>query len=89
MTAKNWSYAKINSLDPLYLIINKINGCIRGNNGNKHLALVPTNESKYILKMYEELWNKFRDHIRSITINSDDYEIKYMKSKFSSDGHYL
>ena len=35
---------------------------------------------------YEELWSKIRDLIRSITNNSDDdYDEKYMKSKFNSD----
>ena len=32
------------------LIINKINGYIEEGNGNKYLTLVPTNESKDILK---------------------------------------
>ena len=36
-------------------------------------------------KKYEELWSKIRDLIRSITKNSDDYDEKYMKIKFSSD----
>ena len=35
---------------------------------------------------YEEMWSKIRDLIRSITNNSDDdYDEKYMKSKFNSD----
>ena len=36
-------------------------------------------------KKYEELWSKFRDLIRSITKNPDDYDEKYMKIKFNSD----
>ena len=47
--------------------------------------LVPTNESKGKIKKYEELWSKIRDLIRSITKNSNDYDEKYMKSKFDSD----
>ena len=31
---KNPSQAKINRVNPSYLIINKINGCIEENNGN-------------------------------------------------------
>ena len=42
-------------------------------NKDKYLTLVPTNESKEIIKEYEELWSKIRDLIRSITKNSDDY----------------
>ena len=37
-------------------------------------------------KKYEEMWSKIRDLIRSITNNSDDdYDEKFMKSKFNSD----
>ena len=35
--------------------------------------------------MFEELWNKIRDLIKSIFINSDNYVEKYMKIKPRSD----
>ena len=47
--------------------------------------LAPTDESNDTLKHYEELWNKIRDLIGWITINSDNYDVKYMKIKFNSD----
>ena len=53
-------------------------------NGNKYLTLVPTNESKEITKKIEELWNKIRDLIRSITKNSYDYDEIYIKIKLNS-----
>ena len=62
---------KIYSANALYLIINKINGYIDEINGKKYLTLVLTNKSKEILKKYEKLWTKKRDHIRIITNNSD------------------
>ena len=49
------SHTKTNSENPLYLIINKINGFIEESNGNKHLTLVPTNESKNTLKNMKNL----------------------------------
>ena len=49
------------------------------------MMLVPTNESKEIIKRYKELWSKIRDLIRSITKDSDDYDEKRMKIKFNSD----
>ena len=82
MTIKDSKYVKINSVNPLYLVLNKINVEI---NGNKYLMLVPTNESKEILKRYEELWIKIRDLVRSVTKKSDDYDKKYIKIKFDSD----
>ena len=48
-------------------------------NKNKYLMIASTNESKGIIKKYEELWNKIRDLISSITKISDDYYEKYMK----------
>ena len=50
---------------------------------NRYMKLVPNNESKEIMKKYEELGSKIRDLIRSITKNSDDYDEKYMKTKFN------
>ena len=85
MTIKDSKYVKINSVNPLYLIFNEVNGYLEEINGNKYLTLDPTNESKEKIKRYEELWSKIRDLIRSITKNSDDYDEKYMKIKFNSD----
>ena len=45
-TIKDSKYLKINSVNPLYLIINKVNGYFEENNGNKYLTVVPTDESK-------------------------------------------
>ena len=76
---------KIKSVNPLYRIFGKVNGCFEEINGNKYLTLVPTNESKEKIKKYEELWIKIRDLIRSITKSLDNYDEKYMKIKFDSD----
>ena len=77
---------KIYSLNPLYLIFNKVNGYFEQTNGNKYLTLVPTNESnEKIKKKYGELWSKIRDIIISITKNSDDYDENSVKINFHSD----
>ena len=60
----------------MYLIINKINGNIEESNRNKYFTLVYTDESKDALKKYEELLNKIRDLIRSITNNSKKMMMK-------------
>ena len=88
LTIKDLKYVKINSVNPLYLIFNKVNGYFEEINGNKHLSLVPTNESKEKIKKYGELWSKIRDLIRSITKNSGDYDETYMKIKFNSDNEF-
>ena len=50
MKVKDLKYLKINSVNPLYLIIIKLNRYIKESNGNKHLNLVSTDESKDALK---------------------------------------
>ena len=69
---------KINSANPLHLIFEEVNG-------SKYFMLVPTNESKEIIKKFEKLRSKIRDLRRPITKQSDDYDKKYMKTKFDSD----
>ena len=65
MTVRNRICLKIDSVNPLYLIIDKINGYIEKSNGKKYLTLVPTDESKDT-KKHEELRRKIRELIRSI-----------------------
>ena len=50
MTVENLIHITINSVNPLSIIINKTNRYIEESNGNKYLALVPTDESKGTLK---------------------------------------
>ena len=85
MTIKDLKYVKTDSINAIYLTLNKVNGYFEEINGSKYLTLVPTNESNEKIKRYEELWRKIRDLIRSVTENSDDYDEKYIKIKFNSD----
>ena len=78
VTIKDSKYVKINSVNPLYLIINKVNGYFEEINKSSYLMLLPTNESKEKIKKYEELLSKIRGLIRSIIKNSDDYDEIYM-----------
>ena len=52
VTIKDLKYVKINSVNPLYLIISKVNGYFEEINGNKYLTVVPTIESKEKMKNY-------------------------------------
>ena len=75
VTGKDLSYAKISSVNRLYLI-DKINLHIEESSGYEYLTLVRTDESKETLKKYQELWTKIKDLTRSITNNLDNYEEK-------------
>ena len=87
---KGSDYVKINSVNPLYLIIYKVNGCIEcksieEKNGNKCLTLVSTNKNKEILIKYTELWEKIKNLIKKINSNkTSEYEKDFMKIKFNS-----
>ena len=74
VTITDSKYVKINSVNPLYLIINKVNGYFEEINKSMQLKLVPTNENKEKILKYEELWSKIGNLIRSMTKNSDDYD---------------
>ena len=89
MRIKYSKYVKINSVNPLYLITNKVNGYFEEVNKSKYLTLVPTNESKEKNKKYEELWSKIGYLIRSMTKKSEDYDKKYMKIKLIRMMSYL
>ena len=84
MTVKNLCYVKFNSVNPLYIINDKINGYIVESNGNTYLTSVPTDECKRQTK-YEEMRSKVIQLIRSVANNSNDYDEKYIKIKFNPD----
>ena len=50
VTIKDSKYVKINSVNPLYLMLNRMNGYFEEINVNKYLTLVSTNESKEKIK---------------------------------------
>ena len=85
ITTKHLSYVKINSVNSLYFIIDKLDGYIEESNGNKYLTLVSPDKNEDTLKKYAELWDKIKDLIRSVTNTSGDYDEEYMKVKFNSD----
>ena len=60
---KDSKYVIINSVNPLCLVLNKVNGYFEEINKRKYLTLVPTNESKEKIKKYEEMWIKIKKNI--------------------------
>ena len=60
VTIKDLKYAKMNRVNPSYLVINKMNRYFEEISKNKYVLLFPTNESKDKIKKYEELWSIIR-----------------------------
>ena len=75
----------INSVNPLYLGITRVNGYIEVKDCNKYLVFDSTDENKELLKKYSDVFNKIKDKIKKTDNNYSDYEKEYMKIKFNSD----
>ena len=86
---KDSDYGKINSVNSLYLIINKVDSCIDEKNGNKSLTLVSTDKNKDVLIKYTELWDKPIRLIKKINDNPGNYDKKYLKVKLNSFDNIL
>ena len=52
---KDSDHIKINSVNPLYLIIGETHGYTKENNGNKYLTLASTDKNKKALEKYTKL----------------------------------
>ena len=87
ITMKNSDYVKINSVNPLYLIVDEADGYIKEKNGNKYLTFASTDKSKELLKQYTKLLNEIKRLIEKIDDKPGEYEKDYMKIKFNSDDH--
>ena len=64
-------YNNINSVNPLYLMINEMIGHFEEKNENKYLVLDDIDENKEVLNKYEEVWEGIKKEIE--TINSGNY----------------
>ena len=82
---KDSKYVNINSVNPLSLIINEVDGYVEEINENKYLTLVSTEKNKEVLKKYTKLWDGIKDSIEKINNKSGEYEKDFMKIKFNFD----
>ena len=76
----------INSVNPLYLMINEMIGHFEEKNENKYLVLDEIDENKEVLNKYEEVWEGIEKEIE--TINSDkkiEYRKDFKKIRFESN----
>ena len=77
---------KINSVNPLYLLIYKIYGLTEEKTGNKYLNNAFTDNNGEVLKKYKEVLSGIKSCIEKINNKkSGEYEKDYMKIKFNSD----
>ena len=56
----------MNSVNPLYLMIDEMIGHFEEKNENKYLVLDDADENKEVSKKYKELWESFKKEIETI-----------------------
>ena len=56
----------INSVNPLYLMIDKMIGHFEENSENKYLVLDDIDENKEVSQKYKEIWNGIKKEIETI-----------------------
>ena len=59
-------YNNINSVNPLYLMINEMIGHFEEKNENKYLVLDEIDENKEVLNKYKEVWEGIKKEIETI-----------------------
>ena len=76
----------INSVNPLYLMINEMIGHFEEKNENKYLVLDDVDENKEVSKKYEEVWEGVKKEIKTINgVKKVEYAKGFKKIRFESN----
>ena len=67
----------INSVNPFYLVISRVNGYIEEKDSNKGLVFDSTDENKELLKKYRDVFNGIMSKIREIDLIDKTGSINY------------
>ena len=79
---------KINSVNPLYLSVHRIDGFIEEKRGNKYLNIAFTDRNNEALKKYVKVSKGIKDQIEKVNDGKlGEYEKDYMNIKFNSDNN--
>ena len=79
-------YNNINSVNPLYLMINEMIGHFEEKNENKYLVLDDVDENKEVSKKYEEVWEGVKKEIETINGGKKNWIWKkFLKIRFGSN----
>ena len=76
----------INTVNPLYLMINEVIGHFEVKNENKYLVLDVADENKEVSKRYEEVWEGVKKEIETINGGKKiEYGKDFEKIRFKSN----
>ena len=85
-TKKTDDYENIHSVNPLYLMIGKVDGFIEEKNGSEYLVFDYTHENKEVFTRYTELWDGIKNQIETINGGkAGEYGKDFIKIKFGTD----
>ena len=74
------------SVNPLYLIIDEVDGHIEEKNGSKYLVFDSTDKNKEALKKYKETQDGIKNEIETINGSiKGEYDKGFMKIKLNTD----
>ena len=79
----------VNSVNPLYLMINRFYGQIEQENGVKYLIVSDVARNSNILKKYDQVFPGIKHHIKKISNSDCEYNEDYKKIKFLTDDSIL
>ena len=80
----------IYSVNPLYLIIGKVDGHIEEKNGSKYLVFDSTDENRQVLKNTQNFGMVLRNEIKTINEGKEgEYGKDFMKIMFDTDDNLL
>ena len=63
-----------NSVNPLYLLINRVYGIVSEKNGNKYLTIDEIDKNDNVLKKYDQVFAGIKYHVEKISEKSGKYE---------------
>ena len=76
-------YENIHSVNPLYLIVGKVDEYIEESNRNRYLVFASTDKNKEVLAKYTELWGEIKYLIKTINGGeAGEYGKDFMKVRF-------
>ena len=79
------NYVKINSANPLYLIIDKTDGYFKEKNGNKYLVLHSADKNKEVLIKYTKLQDGIKNSVEKVNNKLSENGQDFMNIKLNSD----
>ena len=82
-----WS---VNGVNPLYLLINRIDGSFEEENGIKYLGITNINRNTKAFKKYDQVFAGIKHHIKKIDDSDFEFEKDYFKQSivFSNNCSY-